>query len=179
MSSSSKQAERERERESRKHVTRRSIDWKLVDYVTEPLHARLDFTLEGCANDEDLDLHGDLSHCSPRDLIMERDLFEERVFLNPPWEWAQHIGHHFENCRRAAPTSTMGAFVLSKWAKFNKLSRHWKFYQEFLARTQVFTRESLDDPTKQEVACSNPLACSTLVSRCLFCFLRSSPDYNS
>jgi hypothetical protein len=106
---------------------------------------------------------------------MERDLFEERVFLNPPWEWAQQIGHHFENCRRAAPTATMGAFVLSKWAKFNELSRHWKFYQEFPARTQVFTRESLDDPTKQEVICSNPLACSTLVSRCIVCFNDQAP----
>jgi hypothetical protein len=32
-------------------TTRRSIDWKMVDSVFEPLHARFDFTLEGCACD--------------------------------------------------------------------------------------------------------------------------------
>jgi hypothetical protein len=43
-----------KQRQIRKHVTIRSIDWKLVDSVFEPLHARLDFTLEGCADDEGL-----------------------------------------------------------------------------------------------------------------------------
>jgi hypothetical protein len=63
-----------KERHSRKHVTRRSIDWKLVDSVFEPLHARFDFTLEGCADDEGLNSHDDLPHCSPSDSILERDL---------------------------------------------------------------------------------------------------------
>jgi hypothetical protein len=57
-------------RQSRKHVTRRSIDWKLVDSVFEPLHARFNFTMEGCANDEGLNSHGDLPHCSPSDSIL-------------------------------------------------------------------------------------------------------------
>jgi hypothetical protein len=39
---------------------------------------------------------------------------------------------------------------------FNELTRHWKLYQEFLARTQLFTRKSLDDPTQQEVAAQDP-----------------------
>jgi hypothetical protein len=43
-----------KQRHSRKPVTIRSIDWKLVDSVFEPLHARFDFTLEGCANGEGL-----------------------------------------------------------------------------------------------------------------------------
>jgi hypothetical protein len=46
-------------RHSRKPVTRRSIDWKLVDSVFDPLHARFNFTLEGCADDEGLNSHGD------------------------------------------------------------------------------------------------------------------------
>jgi hypothetical protein len=73
-----------KQRQSRKHVTRRSIDWKLVDYVFGPLHARFDFTLEGCANDEGLNSHGDLPHCSPSDSILERDLSGKRVFIHPP-----------------------------------------------------------------------------------------------
>jgi hypothetical protein len=40
----------------------------------------------------------------------------------------------------------MVVVVLPKWAKFNELTRHWKLYQEFPARTQLFTRQSLDDP---------------------------------
>jgi hypothetical protein len=48
-------------RHSRKHVTRRSIDWKQVDYVFEPRHARFDFTLEGCADDESLNSHSVLN----------------------------------------------------------------------------------------------------------------------
>jgi hypothetical protein len=82
-------------RHSRKPVTRRSINWKLVDSVFDPLHARFNFTLEGCADDEDLNSHGDLPHCSPSDSILERDLTGERVFINPPWELAEQIAPHF------------------------------------------------------------------------------------
>jgi hypothetical protein len=84
------------QRHSRKPLTRRSIDWKLVDFVFESLHARLDFTLEGCAGDKGLNSHGDLPHCSPSDSILERDLSGERVFINPPWELVEHIRQHFE-----------------------------------------------------------------------------------
>jgi hypothetical protein len=126
---------------------RRSIDWKLVDSIFEPRHARFDFTLEGCANDEDLSLHGDLPHCSPSDSNMERDLSGERVFINPPWELAEQIGHHFESCRRAAPTSTMVVLVLPKRTKFAELTQRLKLYQEFPARTQLFTRQSMENPT--------------------------------
>ena len=63
-----------KQRKSRKLVTRRSIDWKLVDSVFDPLHARFNFTLEGCADDEGLNSHGGLPHCSPSDSILERDL---------------------------------------------------------------------------------------------------------
>jgi hypothetical protein len=58
--------------------------WTLVDSVFDPLHARFNFTLEGCADDEGLTSHGDLPHCSPSDSILERDLSVERVFINPP-----------------------------------------------------------------------------------------------
>jgi hypothetical protein len=63
-----------KQRQSRKHVTRRSIDLKLVDFVSEPLHARFHFTLDGCDDDEGLNSHGDLPHCSPSDSILETDL---------------------------------------------------------------------------------------------------------
>jgi hypothetical protein len=136
-----------KQRQSRKHVTRRSIDWILVDYVFEPLHARFDFTLEGCADDEVPNSHGDflLPHCSPSDSILERDLSRERVFINPPWELVEQIRRHFESCRRTTPTSTMVVFVLPKWAKFNELIRYRKLYQCFPARTQLFTRQSLEN----------------------------------
>jgi hypothetical protein len=127
-----------KQRHSRKHVTRRSVDWELVDFIFEPLHAQFDFTVEGCANDEGLNSHSDLPHCSPSDSILERDLSKERVFINPPWELAGQIGQQFESCRRAAPTSTMAVvFVLPKWVKFNKLTKHWKLYHEFPARAHL------------------------------------------
>jgi hypothetical protein len=53
------------QKDIRRHVTpKRSIDWKLVDSVFEPLHARFDFTFDGCADDEGLNSHGDLSGLS-------------------------------------------------------------------------------------------------------------------
>jgi hypothetical protein len=45
----------------------------------------------------------------------------------------------------------MVVFVLSKWAKFNELTRHYKLYQEFPAMTQLFTRQSMENPIQQEV----------------------------
>jgi hypothetical protein len=43
----------------------------------------------------------------------------------------------------------MVVFVLPKWAKFNELTRHWKLYQEFPAKTQLFTRQSLENLAPQ------------------------------
>jgi hypothetical protein len=43
-----------------------------------------------------------------------------------------------------------------KWAKFNELTRQWKLYQEFPARTQQLTRQSLENPTQQEVVSLAP-----------------------
>jgi hypothetical protein len=68
----------------RPFTTRRSIYWKLVDSVVDPMHAQFDFTLEGCPDDEGLSSHGDLRHRSPSDSVMARDLSGERVFFNPP-----------------------------------------------------------------------------------------------
>jgi hypothetical protein len=45
----------------------------------------------------------------------------------------------------------MAVFLLPKWAKFAQLTKQWKLYQEFPARTQLFTRQSLENPTLQEV----------------------------
>jgi hypothetical protein len=78
------------------------------------------------------------------------------VFINPPWELVEQVGQHFESCRRTAPISTMAVFVLPKWAKFNKLTQHWKLYQEFPARTHLFTRRSLENPAQQEVVALAP-----------------------
>jgi hypothetical protein len=55
---------------------------------------------------------------------MERDLYGDHVFINPPRELAKQIGHHFESCRRTTPTSTMIVFALPKWTNFNELTRH-------------------------------------------------------
>jgi hypothetical protein len=85
-----------KQRHSRKLVTRHSIDWKHVGSVFYPLHAQFNFTLEGCVDDEGLNLHGDLLHCSPSDSILERDLSRERVFIDPPWELVEQIAKHFE-----------------------------------------------------------------------------------
>jgi hypothetical protein len=50
----------------------------------------------------------------------------------------------------------MVAFVLPKWAKFNKLTQQWKLYQEFPARTQLFTRQSLENLAQHEVVAPAP-----------------------
>jgi hypothetical protein len=75
----------------------------MVDSVFDPLYARFNFTMEGCANDEGLNSHDDLPHCLPSDSILERDLSGERVFINPPSELAEKIAQHFEDCRRTFP----------------------------------------------------------------------------
>jgi hypothetical protein len=50
----------------------------------------------------------------------------------------------------------MAVFVLPKSAKFAQLTKHWKLYQEFLARTQLFTRQSLENPAQHEVVAPAP-----------------------
>jgi hypothetical protein len=50
----------------------------------------------------------------------------------------------------------MAVFVLPKWAKFTQLTKNWKLYQEFPARTQLFTRQSLENPAQQEVVAPAP-----------------------
>jgi hypothetical protein len=72
-----------------------SVDLKLVDYILEPLHARFDFIMEGCADEEGLNSHGDLPQCSPSDSVMARNLSGERWFFNPTSELAKQIGRYF------------------------------------------------------------------------------------
>jgi hypothetical protein len=55
----------------------------MVNYVFDHVHARFDFTLEGYAEHEGLNSHGDLPHCSPSDSIIERETSVERVLANP------------------------------------------------------------------------------------------------
>jgi hypothetical protein len=50
----------------------------------------------------------------------------------------------------------MAVFVLPKWAKFNQLTKQWKLYQELQARTQLYTRQSLENPAQQEVFAPAP-----------------------
>jgi hypothetical protein len=45
----------------------------------------------------------------------------------------------------------MAVFGLLKWAKFNTITRHGNLCQNFLARTQLFTRQSITSPAQQEV----------------------------
>jgi hypothetical protein len=50
----------------------------------------------------------------------------------------------------------MVVFVLPKWAKFTQLTKHRKLYQEFPARTQLFTRQSVENLAQQEVVAPPP-----------------------
>jgi hypothetical protein len=50
----------------------------------------------------------------------------------------------------------MAVFVLPKWAKFAQLTKHWKLYQDFQARTRLFTRQSLENPTQHVVVAPAP-----------------------
>jgi hypothetical protein len=94
--------------------TRRSFDWKLVDSVFTPLDEQVSFTLEGCGDDEGLNVHGNLPSYSHGDLILARYLVSERDFINPPWELADEIGQHFEHCRHTTLQSTLAVFILPK-----------------------------------------------------------------
>jgi hypothetical protein len=69
----------------------------------------------------------------------------------------------------------MVVFVLPKQAKFNELTRHLKLYQEFIARTQMFTRQSLDDPTHQEVVAQAPWHVQLWVVDADYVFFDSAP----
>jgi hypothetical protein len=102
------------------------------------------------------------------------------VFINPPWELAEQIAQHFEDCRRTSPISTMAVFVLPKWAKFTQVTKHWKLYQEFPASTQLFTRQSLENPAQQEVVAPAPWPVQLWLvdADCAFCdsTASTSPD---
>jgi hypothetical protein len=50
----------------------------------------------------------------------------------------------------------MVVFVLSKWAKLNKLTQQRRLYQEFPGRTPLFTRQSLENLAQQEVVAPSP-----------------------
>jgi hypothetical protein len=50
----------------------------------------------------------------------------------------------------------MAVFVLPKWAKFNRLTKHWKLSHEFPTRTRLFTRQSLENPAQEEVVAQAP-----------------------
>jgi hypothetical protein len=61
------------------------------------MHARFDFSWEGCANDEGIKSHNDLTRSLSKNFVLERDLSGERVLLNTPCELAEHMERHFES----------------------------------------------------------------------------------
>jgi hypothetical protein len=63
--------------------------WIIVESVFDPLHARFNLTLEGCADDEGRNSYTDVPHFSPSDSILECGLIGDRVVLNPSWELAE------------------------------------------------------------------------------------------
>ena len=139
-----------RRRTDRSRRSNYSVDWRLVDRVFDPLHDKLDFTLEGCADDEGLDTHRELPFCSKSNSVLERNLSGERVYVNPPWDSAELIANHFENCRKLDRANTLGVFVLPAWSKFDTMTSKWKLYQEFPARTPLFTRLSKENAVIHE-----------------------------
>jgi hypothetical protein len=70
---------------------RRAGSYKLVDSIFAPLHEQCSFNLDKCVDDEDLNVHGNLPHCSPTGSILRRELYGERVLINPPCELADEI----------------------------------------------------------------------------------------
>jgi hypothetical protein len=74
--------------------------------------------------------------------------FREQFLQWKSWDSAERMACHFESCRRITSTFTMALFVLHKWAKFNDITRHYKKYQEFHARTLSFSRQSVNDLTQ-------------------------------
>jgi hypothetical protein len=69
-----------KQRDSRRHVTIRSIDWQLAHFVLESLlHARFDFNMESRTYDDCLNSHCDLPHRSLSESIREKDISGERV----------------------------------------------------------------------------------------------------
>jgi hypothetical protein len=82
----------------------------MVDLVT-PLHKHYSFTVEGCVDDERLDVHMDIPHLSFEDSILGHNLPGARVFINLPWGMADIIGQHFAKRRRTAPESALAKFA--------------------------------------------------------------------
>jgi hypothetical protein len=61
------------------------------------MHSRFNgVTMEGCADDEVLNSHGDLPYFSPSDSILERGLSRERVFVKPQKKLADPIAQDLE-----------------------------------------------------------------------------------
>jgi hypothetical protein len=103
------------------------------------MHTRFDFTLEGCANDEALNSHGDLPLCSLSDSFLESGLSGKLVFLNPHLKLAKMMACQFESYWRTSLTSTMDVFALPKWANLNDLTRLLKLYQDLSEMKPLYT----------------------------------------
>jgi hypothetical protein len=129
-------------RESGRHVTRRSVNWKLLNFVFEPLHARFDFSLEGCANDEGLNSHGDLPQRSPSDSLLERDL---------SGDVCSSI-HHVSWRKKSVVISRVVGVQLQhlRWLCLFFLSR-------------LSSTSSLDTPTPPRIPAGDTTVCSSVV----------------
>jgi hypothetical protein len=74
---------------------------------------------------------------------------ENGCSLIHPWSWLNRL----DNILRVVIEPIQH---LPKWAKFTELTQHLKLYQEFLARTQFFTPQSLENPAQHEVVAPAP-----------------------
>jgi hypothetical protein len=170
-----------KERQSRKHETRRrSIDWKVVDSVFEPLHARFDFTLKGCADDEGLNSHGDYNTVRRVTRFLRGTCYENnknknknKCLLIHPGSWLNILDsilklvvEHLRHLRWLFLCYQSGQNSLNSLSTRNSTKNSQTADTTFYSPV---TRE----PNVIGGGCTNSLACTTVVSRRRLCFLRS------
>jgi hypothetical protein len=98
------------------------------------------------------------------------------VFINPPWELADHIGQHFESCRQTTPTSTM-AVLYYRNGQSSTSSLNTRNSTKYSLLGHMFYSSITGEPSSTRSGCSTSMAYTVVVTRRRLCFLRSGFAY--
>lgn len=109
------------------------------------------FDIDGACDSLGVNAQVAKAFCHKGDSFLEKDVSGMRIYLNPPYNNIEAFLQHYEECKRRAPTTTSGVFVLPRWAKASWYRRtdSFRLVRRYSKGTQLFTRVDPNDSSNR------------------------------
>ena len=115
-------------------------DRRIASAIVSDVKATLGitFTLDGACNSNGNNAHCK-RYCSPKDSFLDKQLKDEIVWLNPPFNRMQEFVQHYVKCKAKHPTTVSACICVPDWdAPWKKDVQHMRVLKRFPKGSYLF-----------------------------------------